>query len=49
MSKKRRNVTNAASAGLFPDVPQISAFRSYVSLSFGSDKSRILKLATFTF
>jgi len=40
---------SAASTGLFLDVPQISTFRSYVSLSFGSDKSIILILATFTF
>jgi len=33
---------SAASAGLFSDVPQISMFPGYVSLSFGSDKSRIL-------
>ena len=30
---------------VFSDVPQLSTFRSYVSLSFGSDKSIILILA----
>jgi len=40
---------SVASTGLFSDVLQISTLRSYVSLSFGSDKSRILMLATFTF
>jgi len=39
----------SGSTGLFSDVPQISTFRSYVSLLFGSDKSRILILATLTF
>ena len=32
---------------LFSDVSRMSTFRSYISLSFGSDKSRILILATF--
>jgi len=54
-SKCRKNVEIsrmsqfASSTGLFSDVPQISSFRNYVSLSFGSDKSRILIPATFTF
>ena len=34
-----------ASAGHFSEVPQIYTFRSYVSLSFGSDKSIISILA----
>ena len=40
---------SATSSRLFSDVPQISMFRSYVLLSFGSDKSIILILATYTF
>jgi len=50
ISKKAQKChKSAAATGLFSDVLQISTFRSYVSLSFGSDKSRILILATFTF
>ena len=52
MLKKGSNVTNVANLqlvqGSFQTFHKISTFRSYVSLSFGSDKSKILILAMIT-